>query len=167
MAQSYMLYDTAIFDNAAPTPHNLFQVALNGDAVHVLNFTNMRGAGSLPQRETFMLQKIGVWVDAELPEDDLNNLWYLQTLKFVLNNEDIIIAPLSAFAMFDGFSGILTQAAAADIAAIGRLGDGWEVEPEILIEGGIPFAVEIDQQTSMSVATKQVKVGLLGILNKG
>jgi hypothetical protein len=167
MDTNYMIYDTAIFDNAAPTAHELFQIGKAGDAVHVLDFTNMRGGGALPQRERFELMVIGVWTDVELAEADINNLWYKQTLTFTLNNEDIIIAPLSAFAMHDAFNGVLAQAAAADKVALGRVGMGWKFDTPIVIGGGIPFSVQIDQQTSMSVASVQVKVGLNGILYKG
>ena len=167
MPQPYMLYDTAILDDSAPTNHVLYQVPKNGDSTHILAFTNMRGAGALPQRESFIITRMYAWVDGITEQADFQNLWLDATLTLNINNEDVIIAPLVAFAWRNGYMGHFTQASAANITPIGRVGDGWTLDPQVVIPGGIPFFVEIDQQTSLGAATDQMKIGLYGILDRG
>lgn len=165
MDLDYTLYDTAIFGTVANFESVLFQVAQGADVTHIESFTNMRGAGALPQEEAFKCNWIGVAVDftSTLPQD-YKAMWLGSFLEFRLSDKTVLKAPLAMFAAASGFSGHYSQAAAADNAAIGLMGNGYTLDIPIEISGGTAFRVRIVQGTVLSAVSKNVKVLLNGIL---
>lgn len=165
MDLQYVLYDTAIFGTVANFESVLFQVAQGADAAHTENFTNMRGAGALPQEEAMKVNWLGVAVDftSTLPQD-YKAMWLSSFLEFRLSDKTVLKLPLSLLASNSNFTGHYSQAAAADNAAVGLLGDGYHLDIPIEISGGTAFRVRVVQGTVLSAASKNVKVLLGGIL---
>jgi len=161
------LFDTAIFDDSGSIIHTLFQVAQGGDTVHTKAYTNMRGAGSLPTDESLLVRKISVIPDANLPPADVQGMFLHSYLEMRISDETVLFAPLRQFADEAGYGGVYTQAAAADEALIGPLGDGYPLELPLLIPTGATFRVEIYQGTALAGASNWVKCVLGGILSRG
>lgn len=169
MAQkySYTLFDTAIFTTALAGEQALFQVAQGGDAVHTKAFTNMRGAGSLPNNESFNVKKIGVYQDfLNLVFADLLNIWLLSYLELRVNDESVLQIPLRAAAQYNGFGGHYSQAAAANGALGGLSNDGYALEFPVMIKGGVSWRVNVNQGVVTTVANIPVRVLLHGDLNR-
>lgn len=163
---SWMLYDTALFGTVDNTPHTLFQVAEGGDATHVADFTNMRGFGVLPSTEKFVARKIGVALETNATESDAED-WFLDGyLRLYLANNVVFQAPTLALISNTGFNGHFAQAAAANRALIGRNGNGYELDPQLVIGGGVLFKVELYQGTVVAANNTRVKVMLDGILTR-
>lgn len=162
---SFHIYDTALFGVTAGTTHTLFQVPQGGDATHVMDFTNMRGAGQFPVNEKFTIRKIMVASESELAEADVTAWYRLSYLKLLRSNHEDLISPLLPLIAYAGFGGHFTQAAAANRALIGRMGEGYVLTPNISIDGGDAFKIEVFQGVALSAANQRIKVILEGILN--
>ena len=165
MDLDYILYDTAVFGTVANFESVLFQVAQGADVTHVESFTNMRGAGALPQEEAFKCNWLGVTVDftSTLPQD-YKAMWLASFLEFRLSDKTVLKIPLAAAAAYSAFSGHYSQAAAADNAAVSLMGNGYTLDIPIEISGGTAFRVRVVQGTVLSAASKNVKILLGGIL---
>lgn len=162
--QDYIFYDTAAFGNAAATEHTLFQVARGGDATHTEAFTNMEGAGALPAGNDFELHKIGVVVDYNTVVADLPKLCVGSFLELIILNKTVFKAPLAKFIDRSAWGGFYSQAAAADEAAIGLLGDGYTFRKTIPLKGGWSFRVRVYQGLALAAANSNLKVNLEGLL---
>ena len=163
---SYPIYDTALFGTTDNTTHVLFQIGEGGDATHVSDFTNMRGNGTFPQLEKFLIRKIGIMLETNATESDAED-WTLDGfLRMYLSNQIIFQAPLQMLVMNTSYSGHFTQAAAATRALIGRDGMGYMVDPMVLVRGGEAFKVEVYQGTVVAAANTRVKVILDGVLTR-
>lgn len=163
----YQLYDTAIFSTALAGEQQLFGVAQGADATHTKAFTNSRGAGSLPQGEKFVIDRIGVYLDENnLLPADLVNVWRQSYLEIRVQDLTYWLSPLRPLAYQNAWGGHYSQTAAANGAAIGLLGEGYELDVPIVVPGGSSFKVIVNQGTVLATATQQLKVTLDGILSR-
>lgn len=164
---SYPIFDTLVFGNAVQTEQALFQVQQGGDATHTKSFTNMRGAGSFPNQESFLVKKISAFIDflVVLPSD-LYNVWIGNYLELRVADQTMIQAPLRMFANYNAFNGHYSQAAAANGTLGGIQNDGFELENPVMIDGGTAFRVNIPQTVALSVASIPLRVVLHGDLKR-
>ena len=163
----YTLYDTMVFGVAVQPEQALFQVQQGADATHSKSFTNMRGAGSLPNQEKFSIDKIGVYVDFNvvLPAD-LYNIWLGNYLELRVADNSVLLIPLRAAAQYNSFGGHYSQAAAANGTMGGITNDGYELDIPVDVPGGTGLRVNVPQSTVLSVASIAVRVLLHGILDR-
>lgn len=159
----YYLYDTAILSTVVNTEFQLFKVPQGGDATHTENFTNMRGAGSLPTEEKFIIDWVGVIIDYDTVIGDIRKMWLKSFLEIRVNDKSVLKAPLIMFSNQNMYGGHYTQAAAADQYAVGPMGDGMELDKKIEIPGGTSFFIRLFQGTALSAATCNTKVVLGGV----
>lgn len=160
----YFLYDTAVFGTTAGTEHVLFQVAQGGDATHTEDFTNSRGAGSLPSEERFVCDRIGVFVDAAIADAEVEKVFTGSFLEIRVADKSVFKAPLKVCAGYGGWSGHFTQATAANRALIGPAQGYCHLDIPIEIPGGTAFRVRVYQKTALAAAAN-VKVVLGGVLS--
>lgn len=165
---SYPLYDTAVFGTAAAGEVALFQVPQGGDPTHTKSFTNARGAGFLPQNESFEVNNIGVYMDfLNLVPADLENVWLSNYIYIRVSDQTLFFAPLRACARFNEFNGFYSQGAAANGSLGGLAGGGYDLgKNPIEIPGGVAFSVVIAQVTVLTVAAVPVRVVLDGTLTR-
>ena len=78
----------------------------------------------------------------------------------------MILSPLSVFAKYGGWGGHFAEAAASDVAAIGKLGMGRKLDIPIEVPGGTQFKVEVFQSIA-TAASMNLKIVLNGILDRG
>jgi len=162
---SWTLFDTALFGVAVGI-RNLFQIGEGGDSTHTKAYTNMRGAGSLPVEERLLIKNIGVMLDGDVDEADRESVFLHSYLELRISDETKLMAPLRMFASHSAFGGAYSQAAAADDALIGPLGNGYPLDIPILIPNGNSFKVEVYQGTVLVGADTWVKVLLNGTLTR-
>jgi hypothetical protein len=164
---AYPLFDTLVMGTAVQVEQALFQVQQGADATHNKSFTNMRGAGSLSNNESFICTKIGVFADFNFTvESDVENIWIGNYLELRVNDQTMIIAPLRLFAQSNGYAGHFTQTAAANDVMGGLQNDGYELVNPIAIPTGTAFRVNVPQVTVLSVASIPLRVVLHGILDR-
>lgn len=161
---SYGLYDTALFGSTANTEHILFQVTQGSTTAATESATNMRGAGSLPQQEQMVVNKVGVFADYNSVTADYQNLWVSSFLEMRVSETRMLWLPLAACAQYNAFQGLYTQGTAANEALIGRIGEGYMLDIPIVLEGGTNFRVRVFQGTALSTTNLGVKVVLHGTL---
>lgn len=157
----YFLYDTVVFGATANAESILFQVASGADATHNEQFTNMRGAGSLPQTESMEVDWIGVIIDTLLAKADVVKIFDGSILEIRVADFSVIKAPTALFIAQSAYGGNQIQAAAADSMTIGLLGDGYELDKHIMLPGGTPFKVRMLQGPAVG-AGANLKVVLGG-----
>lgn len=162
----WVLYDTANFGTNADTMHSLFQVAQYGDSTHTPDYTNMRGNGSLPANERFVVNCIGVRMQPEIDLDDLLAMFNGSYLQMRTKDEIIFEAPLNRCSQDMGYGGVGFQGSADTQYAVGLIHDGFKLTMPIEIEGGNSFRVDIYQDQAMGTANKLVKCMLTGILTR-
>lgn len=158
----YFLYDTVTYGATANAESILFQVASGGDATHNEQFTNMRGAGSLPQQEKFEVDWIGMVVDSVFAKADLVQVLDSSIFEIRVADFSVIKAPAALFIAQSAYGGAPLQATIVDTPTIALLGDGYELDKHIEINGGTPFKVRILQGPAVTAGTK-FKVILGGI----
>lgn len=163
--RDHMLWDVAAFGVAASTSHELFQNREGSDAANPKHKTNMRGAGSLPDNESFVIRRVHIYPDNELAEADLP-LW-LDSSFITINiaDRDVFDCPVRNCASHASFGGIVTQAVAGDRALVGPSGDGYLLVNPIIIEGGRSLRVTVFQGTALSAA-EDIRVVLEGTLDQ-
>lgn len=161
----YDIYDTAVFGAAAATTFDLFQVPQGADATHTESFTNARGSGQFPVKENFLIDWIGVIYDYNTVLADIPKIQVGSFLKVIVNNFEILKAPLARFIANSAYGGHYSQAAAADEAVIGLIGNGYFLDIPILIPGGTQFKVQLFQNLAITAASnmKTVLCGKLSI----
>src|SRR6267142_4480250 len=137
----YVIFYTWIAGATANDEFQLFQVQQNGDATHTEQFTNMRGPGSFPQDETFVLDRIGIIVDHDIIQADVTKLFMGGFLEIRQVDRTVLKAPLSLFSEANAYGGSDTTTAAANGNVIGLLGSGFQLRPgmEITLNGGQGF----------------------------
>ena len=160
---SYVVYDTAVLTNAV-SDQVLFQVPQGGDATHTESFTNARGAGQFPTGESFSIKKISIFPDVKLVVADEANFILNSFIEIRVSDLTVFKCPLQLCIDRAAFGGAYTQAAAATEAAIGLIGDGYRLENEIDINGGVSFRVRVYGGTALSATGRNVKVALHGVL---
>lgn len=161
---SYVLYDTAQFGTSGNVDHQLFQVPQGGDATHDESFTNARGGGTLPNDESFEVNRIGIVTDYEVVEADLPALYIDSFVEVRVGDRTVLKAPLALFAMRSAYGGHFAQAAAANQSLIGLVGDGFKLDTPINLPGGQSFKVKVHQGTAVAAADSSIKVCLFGTL---
>lgn len=162
MKYDFVLYDTAPFANAANTDLTLFQVPRGGDATHNEQYTNMRGAGTLPANEQFDVSWIGLIIDHNTLIADIPKIQVASFFEFIYMDKSILKLPLAMIIAASAYGGFYTQAAAADEAAIGLLGNGLSLNLPIVIKGGDAFRARVYQGTALS-GTVNFKLAFRGI----
>ena len=163
MDLSYVLFDTqptgtAVFDAL------LFQTAQGGDVTHTEDFTNMRGAGSLPSEEKFMLERIGISNDPAQGAADFSKLLVASLLQIRVNNQIVFWSPLPALLVASKWTGYSNLTAAAGLSVTGSLQDGYTLDKPIQIDGGRKFDIRIKTTQATAVSTKLV-IHLFGTLS--
>lgn len=158
----YILFDTAPFGNVANNEMILFQTPQGSDATHTEAFTNMRGAGSLSQGESFKVNKISVMLDFIGIAVDLQSVWIGNFLELRVSDKTVFKSPLPPLANSSFYSGVNNQTAAANFAEFGPVGDGYELAIPIVIPGGTLFRVRVFQVTALSAVSRNMKVLLHG-----
>jgi len=167
MKYRYTLYDTIVFGVAAQGEQALFQVPQGGDVTHTKSFTNMRGAGALPNQEKFSVDKIGVYADFNnLVPADLINIWIGNYLELRVADNSVLLIPLRSAAQYNAYSGHYSQAAAANAALGGLVNDGYALDIPVDIPGGTAMRVNVPQITALSVGAVNVRILLHGILDR-
>lgn len=161
MDLDYILYDTIPLGTVINTEFQLFKVAQGGDATHTENFTNMRGAGSLPIGEAFVVNRIGLIIDANTVVADLHNLFLKSFVEIRVNDKSLLKMPAALASDANMYGGHYTQTAAANEYTVGLEGDGFDLAIPIKIPGGNSFFVRYFQGTVMT-ATVNMKVYLRG-----
>ncbi len=161
---STTLYDTAVFGVAANTEHVLFQVTQGADATHTEAFTNMRGNGSLPQQESFTIQRIKFIVDCILAAADIPKVFNGSFLELRISDETVFKAPLVMCLAHSHWGGAVNLAVAADKVAAGIEGNGYYLELPIELPGGTSFRVRVVQTLATAGASMNMKVVLDGKL---
>lgn len=160
----YDLYDTYVF-GAAASSGRLFQTAMGGDATHIQSFTNMRGAGQLPQSEKFVIDWIGAVVDFVPLIANVGKLALASNIELIIANQSVLLVPLARVIADSAYGGHAFQAVAADLAIIGQLGNGFSLaDHPLLINGGTQFTVVVNQGTAVAAASN-VKFILSGVLS--
>jgi hypothetical protein len=154
----YVLYDTAPFNVTAGVPFTLFQVVQNGDAIHIEDYTNMLGSGSLPQSYSFRIKSVQVFPAEDITVTDLQALLKGSYLVIVVGDTEYVQAPLHLLCAPGGI-----QDGAG--AAVSFSGLPLVLDNPIEIPGGTRFSVLIYQKTALAAAT-DVKVCLVGTLVK-
>lgn len=162
---SYGLYDTIPLGTAADTTHTLFQVAQGADATHTKQFTNMRAAGQIPQNERLLIRRIYTTMWGTVVEADIPLLYDGNYLEFKISDELILQVPLVMTAYNNAYSGVITQGTAADGVNIGRMGLGYMFEPNVMLQGGDSFRVDVFQDNALSAAENMWLI-LEGVLTR-
>lgn len=161
----YDLYDTYVF-GAVASQGRLFQVAEGGDATHTTAFTNMRGAGVLPQNEKMVVDWIGA-IEVYVPlianrVNIFNGSW----LEVIISNNSVLKIPLIRAWALNAYGGHFTQAVAADLSIIGRVGSGYSLaDKPLAIDGGTQFTVVVNQGTAVAAGSNVLFV-LSGVLTR-
>lgn len=159
----YALYDTYVF-GAAASSGRLFQVSEGGDATHVTAFTNSRGAGVIPQNEKFTIDHIYAIEDYIPLIANRVNITVASWVELIVSNRSVLKIPLIMLWYNNMYGGHFTQAAAADLAIIGRTGMGYDLtDHPITVDGGNQFVLVVNQGTAVA-ASSNVKFVLNGIL---
>lgn len=161
----YGLYDTAIFGAVAGVEHTLFQVAQGADAAHIKSFTNSRGAGVLPNEESFSIDWIGAYLD-EIPllADTAN--WMMDSyFEFRVSDDTKLLLPLRMIAAKNAWGGSFELAAAAAQSYHGIANDGYNLSIPIVIPGGTGFRATLFQGVA-TAATQNVRLILNGLLTR-
>lgn len=158
----FMIYDTWQPSTVANAQQVLFQSPSGADATHTPIFTNMRGAGSFPQTEKMVVDKISIFLDKTIAVADIAKWLFGGNFEFVLANISVLQLPLQALVAHDAWSGALVEGTPADAPTIGLLGMGWTLDKVLEIEGATPFKAILTQGLALSAQTN-VKVALEGI----
>lgn len=167
MKYRYTLYDSMVFGVAVQQEQALFQVPQGGDTTHTKSFTNMRGAGALPNQEKFVIDRIGVYMDfLNLVPADLENVWLSNYLELRVADNSVLLIPLRAAAQYNEFNGFYSQGAAANGTLGGLQGDGYVLDIPVEVPGGTALRVNLPQVTALTVAAVPVRVLLHGILDR-
>lgn len=168
MAQDlrYDLYDTAFFGTAASTLFSLFQSAQGSQSTLTKSVTNSRGAGQLPSNESFAIDWIGTFLDEVPNVVDAQAVWIDSYCEIRVNDETVLLTPLRRIAACNSWGGHFGQAAAANLATVGLMGDGYKLDNPIEIPGGTSFRVDIFQGTALSAITQSVRFVMSGILGR-
>lgn len=162
----WQLYDTWQPSTVANLQTTLFQVSQGGDANHPPNVTNMRGAGSLPQTEKMIVDRIKIQVDKALPIADLSKWFYGSILEVIVANTQLLQVPVSSCITASAWSGSLIEASGVDTPTVGLLGDGFALNPMIQLLGAMTFKVNLTQALALSAAAF-IKVILEGVYTIG
>lgn len=160
----FTLYDTWQPSTVANAEQILFQVSQGGDSTHTEQFTNMRGAGSLPSQENFIIRKISIIADQKVAVADLFKWFTGGLLDFQRANLSVLKGPLQQYLDHNSWGGNLVMGTAADNGAIGLESWGFDLDPQYFIHlgGGVPFRVRMIQGSALS-ATTNIKVTMRGI----
>jgi hypothetical protein len=161
----YTLYDSAVFGVTANNESILFQVAQGADSTHTEEFTNARGSGALPSTEKFTIKVVHFIIDSVLLAADLQLAQQQGIIEIRVADKSLLKLPIQLCSSHNAPYGINDQAAAANFAYFGLDGDGFKLETPIEIPGGVPFRVRVLQGAALSAGSKNMKIGLEGILS--
>lgn len=165
MLKHYPFYDTAIMGLSAQVV-TLFAFSEGSTPDKQSQDTNMRIGGQWAQSETFTINRVIVFPDDNFVAVDYKRLWEENFIKVIIEQETFLQIPLSMCAGYAAFEGVTNQAVAADFAALGKVGHGFELKIPIVVAGGRSFKVELHQITTLTNADQNVKLVLDGILDQ-
>jgi hypothetical protein len=157
------LFDTWQPGTTASAESSLFQVPQGGDSTHVDTFTNSRGAAQLPADESFLVKRVALVLDEIPVYADLGKVGHGSLVEIRVKDKVVFSAPAKRLFASSGYLGNSVTAAAALTDAMGYNGDGFPLDPPLLIPGGARFAVRCKQGVALSVAV-DVKLVLDGVL---
>ena len=160
----YCLYDTWEPGTTAHAEATLFQVAEGGDSTHTEQYTNMRGAGSLPNAERFLVKRVHLIQDENVTDADFDTYLYGAIVEMRVKDKTMFKVPAQLLFSHSAKAGHFAQATAADAEFIGPVGDGWALEIPIEIPPGAPFKVRCKQGGAFAT-TISFKLVLEGILS--
>src|SRR5574341_961390 len=100
----WMLWDVAVLSTTAGVTHSLFQARENQDSSNPKHKTNMRGAGSLPTGEEFLIRKIEVFPDTQLAQADIHALVDSSYITVSVGDRAMFEAPLREVLGHNSFS---------------------------------------------------------------
>lgn len=159
----YILWDTIVLGTVPNAESILFQVAQGGDATHTENFTNSRGAGVLPGEEKFLIKRIHLIVDSDILPADIKVWTFGSFLELKVNDKTEIKLPAQLCVSQSAYQGHFVTAT-LEKAAVGQIGDGFEIDNPIVVPGATPWRVRFVQGTVLAVGSKNLRCGLEGIL---
>lgn len=163
---TYPIYDTIDLSTSAGVDHTLFQTGQGSSPPRTKAQTNMRGAGSFPESENFIVQGLGIHVDSSgFSDDDLQGLFVLSIVTFVYNNIKVLQMPAYKLSDLNAVSGVKTESTATAFDYFGQEGRGFMLEHHIQIIGGRPFSVEFHQGLAVDTANIELKFTMFGTLD--
>lgn len=157
MDLSYVFFDT-LPTGTAVLDALLFQVARGGDATHTEDFTNGVGAGSFPQGQKMVVDKVGVLLEPAVTPADMDALMHASIFQIIINSQVQFWAPLALVVDNSAWNGFNNLAAAAGLQVTGMINDGYELKNPIVIEGGVNFSARIKTTVATAVTSKLVVV---------
>lgn len=161
----WILYDTAPFTNAIAGQLPLFQIPQGGDAVHIEDFCNTPGAGSLPANMNFLIKGIAIYPEPAVLDIDIGPIFNRSYVEIIVADKVMLKVPMAYLAGPQQVTGVADAAIAIVSGSATYSGPPFELTIPIPIPGGTPFRVNITQMVATSV-TIQVKCLLIGILTR-
>ena len=161
----FVLYDTWQPSTTASAEAVLFQTPQGGDSTHTEAFTNMMGAGSLPESLKFTVNQIRLEISPAATQANLRIIATESFLEFRVGGKDYVKAPISFFAGRANFAGQYTLETAADACMMGFVAEPHALQFPIVIPGGTAFRIRAVQGAALG-ATTNVKVLLVGNLER-
>ncbi len=144
------LYDTLALSASANITHQIFNVQENADASHTSDITNMKGAGSLPDRDSMSVDRVGVSLIVATADDDVRLFWQQSFIRIRVAQLQVLQVPTILCARGDAYSGLNNQAVAADMNAFGIMGTGYQLDVPIEFPGGTQLTVELVQTKALT-----------------
>lgn len=161
----WVFFDTAIFTTGPAGQIQLFQIPQGGDSVHVEDFTNSIGSGSLPANMSFLIKAIAMYAELDIVEIEIKKVLARSYLEIVVADKVMLKAPLIYFAAPQGYAGYNNVTPAANLMAVSYVGPLFELVIPIPIPGGTPFKINVTQIVA-TAADEQVKLLMIGTLTR-
>lgn len=163
---SYPIYDTIFLSDSAGQLHTLFQQGQGTGTTKTPVYTNARGSGQFPDRETFKVNRFGLHIDGiGFSDDDIAGLFVNSYVTLNYNNVKIFQVPSYLLSDKNAISGIKTEASASAFDYFGQYGDGFVLDNPITIQGGKNFNIEFYQSLAVDTANLNVKLTMFGELD--
>lgn len=161
----YPIYDTAFLADSAGVNHVLFQQGQGTGTNKTPQFTNMRGSGQFPDKESFELKGIGLHIDSTgFSKEDVADLFHGCYVTVTYNNVKIMQAPAYLFSDRNAYNGVVELASAAAFQAFGQEGKAYMLTKPVMVKGGKNFTLEFYQALAVDTANLDLKVVLYGTL---
>jgi hypothetical protein len=157
------MYDTIQMSTAVAV-HSAF-ISKMGSTSKPKQVTNMLGNGELPLDHVLEIKRITISLHDTLVLADIEPMLDASYLEFFLNDQTMFTSPLRYLMANNAYSGVLELASAAAHTKFGLLGQGYELDPPIVIEANLPIKVEVGQTVVLSAATN-ILIGLHGVLTR-
>jgi len=152
----WMFYDMESSTTNASTKLVFFDQTESADS---LDETNMQTAGQLPQSQRFLVKEIHVLYDPNAAADDVGDVEDGATLELKINNKRVLVGPLAMFKTSQTYypPGVTTEVHYP-------VGQPFKLDRYIVINGGVPFSVEVVTGNTTPSAAVDIYVVLRGRL---